>query len=211
MIISNSVSTAGLYRQYDSNVSTANSQSGDYGNNATEETGVKINISESVRGNIPDLSTGTVSRQNDISFIQATSSSLDSMVEIIGRMNALSAKTLEAGVDASERVSIDSEMSKLKQQLRHAQDEARASIGKVSELEMPDESAFESAESISELRDQFSSLETSLVEELTTSKTDAQVEEASFAKSLGNILREAASSIMAQANQTNQGVLTLLN
>lgn len=210
MIISNNVSTEGLYRQYESSVKSAVSQNGDNGKQAAEDTAVKLNISENVRGNIPELSSETASHQNDISYIQATSSSLDSMMEIMGRMNALSAKTLEAGVDASERISIDSEMAKLKEQLRRVQDEAKSSISKVNVEEVPDDSAFENTESVKNLREHYNVLENDLVNELTSFNTEKPSED-SFSKSLGNILREAVSSVMAQANQTNQGVLALLN
>lgn len=210
MIISNGLSTEGLYRQYDSTLNASNLQNGDNAGSLTDDTAVTLSIRENIRGNIPDLLGNTAGSQSSISYIQATNNSLDNMMEIMGRMNALSAQSLHAGVDASERIKIDTEMDKLKEQLLRIQNEAKKSIENVDEEEKPEETSFDNVESLKLLRNHYGEMEKALVNEITANAEGDTVSPESFTKSLGNILHEAGNALMAQANQSNQGVLSLL-
>lgn len=212
MIITNNMSAAGLTRQYDSTVNTGSRVNGDYRGSNENNTGVSVELSGDIRGYIPDLAGNTMTSQDSISKVQTINSSLDTMIEIMGRMNALSAKTLSAGINPAEREQIDSELSELKEQLRKVQNDARQAAAEDKETDIPKDADLNDPDSLKLLKSFYGNVQEVLAESIRKPVSDAAkgISSEDVTKSLGNILREAGNAMIAQSNQTNQGVLSLL-
>lgn len=202
MINLNGMSAARLDRQYDAGVNETSLKIKEVENLNHEVNPIELELSGNMRGYVSDLAGNTASNQNKITNVQTINSSLDTMIEIMGRMNALSAKSLNSGADAAERIRIDNEMSKLKDRLRRLQNES----GENEEVD----NSFEDIDSLKALRSHYGELETSLVKEMESATKVDSVSNDDLGKLFGNIIREAGNALMAQANQSNWGALSLL-
>lgn len=124
MIITNSTLLSGAYGQFNAGT-TDKKMSLDpvrsFMADATNGVAAEFKTSDVVRADVHNLLDSTTEIQDEISFAQITDKAIDSLTEIMQKMNVLAVKAISGDLNSAERESLQSEMMELKVLLREVQ------------------------------------------------------------------------------------------
>lgn len=88
---------------------------------ATNGVAAEFKTSDVVRADVHNLLDSATEIQDEISFAQITDKAIDSLTEIMQKMNVLAVKAISGDLNSAERESLQSEMMELKVLLREVQ------------------------------------------------------------------------------------------
>ena len=200
-------------------------------NNAAE-----LSVSEKIRMQTSGLARNTYYEQARISDMQVAGQTLDRVTELLGRITELTAQVVKADNSSEDRRSIQGEVMKLLYEIDKVSNEATFNVDKASAETTPavntqdlgienidvsiEEGAVNAMEAVSEateyvtqLRDNVTASQTWLENKvLGTVKAKGSSEETiDMSKAILDIFSKADEAVLAQANQSNRGVMSLLS
>ena len=200
------------------------------------DTAAELSVSEKIRMQTSGLARNTYYEQAKISDMQVAGQTLDRVTELLGRITELTAQVVKADNSSEDRRSIQDEVMKLLYEIDKVSNEASFNSGKASVEKVPAvnaedlgidtidvsteegavsamEAVDEATEYVTNLRDDVTAAQTWLENKVTgTLKSEgSSVETEDINGVISDIFNRADEAVLAQANQTHRGVMSLLS